>query len=393
MKMLMVRWKSICEPDMLEGFIENGVEVDTWRYIGDDTDYGKETLNELANILTNKQYDFVFSVDFFPVVARVCNILKIKYASWSVDCPVMQYYSNALSLPYNRIFLFDYAMFEEFSPCNPQNTYYLPLGACVRHFDEVVGQITEEDKKKFSCDVSFIGSTYEEKCKYNELMPLLSDYTKGYADALIEAQLSIYGCNIMEEGMSDNFVKAFLKDISWNGMPENYSQNPIPYISQMVLGEKVTEQERLRLLNRLSEKFSFDLYTMSDTSSMPHIHNKGSAESRIEMPKIFHLSKINLNMTSKTIRTGLPQRLWDIMGAGGFVLTNYQPELEEYFELGKDLETYGSFEECEEKIAYYLSHEIERGQIAKQGYKKVCQFYTYKQRVAELLQVILGKAE
>lgn len=49
-------------------------------------------------------------------------------------------------------------------------------------------------------------------------------------------------------------------------------------------------------------------------------------------------------MTSKPIRTGLPLRIWDILGAGGFVLTNYQTEIPEYFEIGKDLETYT----CEE---------------------------------------------
>ncbi|MGN1205979.1 MAG: DUF3880 domain-containing protein [Eubacterium sp.] len=387
MKILMIRWKSICEPDIIQGFMQNGIDIETWYYSGNDVDYDVDSLQKIADMLMANTYDFVFSVDFFPVVARACNIVKCIYASWSVDCPVMQYYSKTVSLPYNRIFLFDYAMYQEFLPQNPNNIFYLPLGAAVDHFDEVIAQITTEDKKKYASDISFIGSTYQEKCKYNELT-MLSEYTKGYAEALIEMQLQIYGANILEQGLSETFLESFLKDISWEGMPEDYQNNPTAYIAQMVLGEKVTEQERLRLLKRLSEKYPFDIYTMSDTSSMPKIHNKGSAESRIEMPKIFYLSKINLNMTSKTIRTGIPQRLWDIMGSGGFALTNYQQELEQYFELGKDLETYSSFEECEQKIAYYLSHEEERKNIAKNGYQKVCGLYTYRQRVADMLEIL-----
>ena len=339
MKVLMIRWKSICEPDMMQGFRENGIELDTWHYPGNDVDYNMDCLQKIVDLLMTNTYDFVFSVDYFPVVARACNAVKCIYVSWAVDCPVMQYYSKTISLPYNRIFLFDYAMYQEFLPQNPDNIFYLPLGAAVEHFDEVIAQITAEDRKKYANDLSFVGSTYQEKCKYNELT-MLSKYTKGYADALIEMQLQIYGTNILEQGLSD--------------------------------------------------RFTFDFYTMSDTSSMPNIRDKGSAESRIEMPKIFHLSRINLNMTSKTIRTGIPQRLWNIMGSGGFVLTNYQQELEQYFELGKDLETYGSFDECEQKIAYYLSHEEERKKIAQSGYEKVCKWYTYRQRVAELLTIVKG---
>ena len=41
-------------------------------------------------------------------------------------------------------------------------------------------------------------------------------------------------------------------------------------------------------------------------------------------------------------------------------MTNYQAELPELFEIGVDLEAYGSMEELVDKCAYYLSHEEER---------------------------------
>lgn len=63
------------------------------------------------------------------------------------------------------------------------------------------------------------------------------------------------------------------------------------------------------------------------------------------MNKIFYLSKINLNITLPSIESGIPQRVLDIMGSGGFVLTNYQPEIEEVFEIGKDIEVFHTLEE------------------------------------------------
>lgn len=106
------------------------------------------------------------------------------------------------------------------------------------------------------------------------------------------------------------------------------------------------------------------------------------------MPKIFRLSKINLNFTSKPIRTGIPLRLWDILGAGGFVLTNYQSEIPEYFEVGKDLDIFASEEELVEKIRYYLEHEEEREEIARNGYQKAKEKYSLELRVKQILQTV-----
>ena len=103
---------------------------------------------------------------------------------------------------------------------------------------------------------------------------------------------------------------------------------------------------------------------------------------------MFHAAKINLNMTMRPIETGLSLRIWDILGCGGFLLTNYQAEIPDYFEIGKDLEAYESMEELEQKIQYYLTHEEERLQIAINGYEKVARFHTYEQRIAEMIRMI-----
>ena len=121
---------------------------------------------------------------------------------------------------------------------------------------------------------------------------------------------------------------------------------------------------------------------------MPRANVKGVAKTMTEMPKIFHLSKINLNFTSKPIRTGLPLRIWDILCAGGFVLSNYQEEIPEYLEIGKEIETFASEEELLYKIDYYLEHEEERKIIAKNGYEKAKEKYSLRERVKELIRNI-----
>lgn len=388
MRILFYRYGSICEPDIIAGFRTLGHEITeiTEEIYNKQTD-ARTCLTLVKNALLSSHFDMVFSINFYPVISEVCNIFKTIYTCWIVDCPVMELYSYSIRNPYNRIFIFDRACYLDFVNENPSCIFYFPLATNVAQWDKMCSQITEKDREKFSCDISFIGSTYEEKCPYNKLDNPPA-YLKGYLDGLIDAQLKIYGCNFMEEVLTDSMVEEFKKYINFYPFPENAVHNDKAVMAQFYLNTKVAEQERLRLLRSLSERFPVDIYTFSDVSSMPKIHHRGSASTQTEMPKIFHLSKINLNITAKPIRTGLSLRIWDVLGAGGFLISNYQEEIPEYFEIGRDLEVYSSEEELIEKISYYLEHESERKAIAENGYRKVKEHHSYVTRLKEMLKII-----
>ena len=104
---------------------------------------------------------------------------------------------------------------------------------------------------------------------------------------------------------------------------------------------------------------------------MPLIHNRGFAKTNTEMPIIFHQSKINLNLTAKSIRSGLSLRIFDVLGCEGFLITNYQAELPEHFNIGEDLEAYTSLDDLIGKCEYYLSHDKDRQEIAHNGLKRL----------------------
>lgn len=387
MNIIFYRYNSICEVDIIDVMVRLGHTVaEITEEMTNKELSSRKQMELVSEELKSKKYDMVFSINFFPVISEVCNIFRIPYVSWIVDSPVMELYSHSIRNKWNRIFLFDYALFEEFHQENSEGIFYLPLGANYFRLDTLIGSITEEDKKRFAADVSFVGSLYTEKCPYNHLKE--NSYIKGYLDGVIEAQLKVYGYNFLEECISNEILQEFKKAVPFYKFPERANQNEKAVMAHLYLGNKVTEQERLRLLKRISEEYKLDLYTGSDVSTLPLANHKGLAKSMTEMPKIFHLSKINLNFTSKPIRTGLPLRIWDILGAGGFVLTNYQSEIPEYFEIGKDLEVFSSQEELLQKIDYYLKHEEERQQIAKNGYRKAKEKYSLELRVKQMLDCI-----
>jgi spore maturation protein CgeB len=104
------------------------------------------------------------------------------------------------------------------------------------------------------------------------------------------------------------------------------------------------------------------------TENLINVNCHGFIDYHTDMYKVFNLSKINLNITLPSIETGIPQRIFDILGAGGFVMTNYQEELEDYFTPGVDLETYKDIPELIAKCRYYLTHEDARLNIAYNGF-------------------------
>ncbi len=387
MNILFYRYNSICEPDIIAIMKRLGHTVNeiTEEMRNKELD-ARGQMNLVSAALKKQENQIVFSINFFPVVSEVCNIFHIPYVCWIVDSPVMELYSHSLRNSWNRVFMFDYALYEEFHQENSKGIYYLPLGADYTRLDALMETITEEEIEKFSAEVSFIGSLYTEKCPYNRLKE--KSWLKGYLDGVIEAQLKVYGYNFLEECITDDVLQEFKKKVPFYQFPERANHNERAAMAHLYLGNKVTEQERLRLLKRVSEEYKLDLYTASDFSPLPKAHYRGLAQTTRDMPKIFHLSKINLNFTSKPIRTGLPLRLWDILGAGGFVLTNYQSEIPEYFEVGKDLEVYTSEEDLIEKIRYYLEHEEERKEIAQNGYKKAKEQHSLEARIKTIFKSI-----
>ena len=82
-------------------------------------------------------------------------------------------------------------------------------------------------------------------------------------------------------------------------------------------------------------------------------------------------TKINLNFTHGG---GTSNRLYKLMAAGGFVLTEPWDGLMEDFTPGKDFVVFTSPNDLNEKIQYYLAHEEERNEIADQGRRTVMKY-------------------
>lgn len=389
MKLIFCYWNSMMEQKFTQAFESLGHEVIPFRQELDTSnkDYDKDYLKNLIAFATEQNnIAFVLSINFTPIISRACRVLKLPYISWLCDCPLYSLYSNTLREPQNHTFFFDRMHSERFKAIYPDaNIYYLP-GACdPESFCNI--DITENERQKYNHDVSFVGSLYSEKGTHERISASLPPYLMGYADGIINAQLNVYGYNFMEDSISDDFIDAF-KNYTNFSLPSDYRNDAKGMIADYYFGYRSTMLDRIKTLKAVSERFDTYLYTTSDTSMLPNIHNMGIADSGSMLPKIYNCSKINLEITSKTFRSGITLRLFEIMCAGGFVIANYQSEMLEYFTPGKDIVIYESIPDLLCKIDYYLSHEDERQQIAKNGQENVLKHHTYHIRTKEILDVL-----
>ncbi len=388
MEILFYRYNSICEPDILQTFTDFGVTVHV-----EDLEMRRknvlprECAQRVSEWILKRPLAFVFSINFFPAISYTCEKLKVPYVCWSVDSPVPELFSNALKNSCNRVFLFDRAQYEFFSPINPDCIYYLPLATNVKRWEKIVLGMTEKDFDAYGGDVAFVGSLYTEKCKFDRLA--LSDHTRGFVDGLMEAQLKVFGCNFIPESLTEEVIREIADADPDFYRSDDVSMDLSRYLAaHQYIGMKLAAVERARTLQFLSQRFPVKLYTRSDASGLPKADCRGGVSTLTEMPKVFHASRINLNITMRPIETGLSLRIWDILGCGGFLITNYQAEIPEYFEIGKDLETYENMEELEYKIRHYLTHEEERMEIAIRGYETVAKHHTWQIRLAEMIKIL-----
>ena len=88
-----------------------------------------------------------------------------------------------------------------------------------------------------------------------------------------------------------------------------------------------------------------------------------------------------------SIKTGVPLRIFEIMGVGGFTISNYQEELTELFEEDKEIVLFRDLDELMDKVGYYLLHDKQRNKIALNGYKRIKKDYNYDAVAKRILKV------
>ena len=103
--------------------------------------------------------------------------------------------------------------------------------------------------------------------------------------------------------------------------------------------------------------------------------------------KVCQVSKINLNFLRDQNKGSHNMRTFEVVGCGGFLLTERSEEQLEFFEEDKEIACFSTPEELREKIEFYLPRDGLRRKMAEAAHRKVAQGHTYRDRAKRILEV------
>ena len=114
-----------------------------------------------------------------------------------------------------------------------------------------------------------------------------------------------------------------------------------------------------------------------------------------EIPRIIRESVISLNFgDSGLVMNGLlprrsrqiKARVFEVPGAGGFLMTEHAEDLEKFYLPGKELVLFDGVTELAAKINFFLSNPEERDKVAWAGHLRTRREHTYDLRFKQLLK-------
>ena len=378
MKLLFFQWHSFMNKGIERGLKELDIPYDTFFYQFNDWEKDDDFLEQFRAYLKAGNYTDVLSVNFSPLISILCEELGILYTAWVYDSPIHIRNTDSLKNSCNRIFFFDRGQAEGYCK-NGVNAIHLPLAV---DMDVFRINASKREKESYRTDVSLVGKLYQ--TEYTYFTAPLQEYTKGYLEGIVNAQGKIYGGYLIPELITDELLARMNKEyarVATDGFKMGRRE------LEFMLACETTGRERYMTLALLSGHYQVDLYSTDEDKRLKNVRYRGYADYYTQMPLIFSQSRINLNISLKTILTGIPLRVIDVLWCGGFVLSNYQEELMEYFNAGEELVVYENIEDLFYKAKYYLEHEDERKQVALAGFERVKRDFTFRER----LQTMYGE--
>ena len=387
MRILYYDWDEFNGKDCRDALVRLGHQVNTFRLDMKGYDLTPEIEKKIVD-KAREGYDLLFSFDYFPNISEACQRAGMPYISWVFDCPHYTLDSHTINNSVNHVYVFDKKLYEGMRNKGIGTVRYSPLGVNAERLSEFCHDLDSETNGQivYEHDVSFLGSLYDNEYNFYDQVKYLPPYLKGYVDAVIKAQESVFGADFFTEEsiISKDNIKQLREYIKF----EDTGKYEIDYdnVIRDILRKKVTVNERHNILAEMGKRFDTVLYTSPGAKDIPGVCNLGMASYEKKMPRVFHRSKVNLNITLRSILSGVPLRVVDILAAGGFLITNYQEEIAEYFVDGQDLVIAYTPEDMIQKTAYYLEHEDERKEIAINGQKKVMENFAYTQLLTQILK-------
>ena len=313
-------------------------------------------LTELLQALVEFKPDFLLSINHLGfdeegALAELLERFEVPLASWFVDHPLPILGGAEKNARSNcQLFCFERTALPWLASIGFEDPRHLPTGSSVRRFHPSL--VLDELRARFAHPLSLVAGSWWHKARVEP------------SSAVRAAARELFGAHPVDRSFVRDGLEALLAADSGD------SRRLVHHAAQAALAEASmnTRREFVRALSGLGLVVHGDEHWRE---LVPGLRLEPPVDPERELPTLFAASAINLNVTAEQMPTAVNQRVWDVPGVGGFLLTDAQEDVLEHFEDGVDVATYESHGEAREKARYYLAHPEERRRIARAGFEKV----------------------
>ena len=344
-------------------------------------------LTALRERLSRRECDTVFDINFHAEIWEECVRAEVGYTVWSFDSNVVKALSGIDSSrlrPNDRLFLFNCREAAEISAFHP-STWYLPFAA---------GHDFERPPRRrdFRYEVAFVMNSYVDTRQQAE-----RDFRVQWQQAEAVERRRLELAYEMSETLVSGLQYAYgdrQVEYHWNRLAVQCGLDPLgpdPAVRGRFfrgVGQLISARQRetcLRALGAAGFQVAVygDDYWRGVAADYSGVTFFGSAD-YAALPEIYNAAKINLNLTQVQNLDSVPQRIFHLLAAGGFTLTNSSSPLTELFCAGTHLQTFFAPAELTEGVRYYLVHDRDRIKIAERGHDEFLRHHRLADRLRRI---------
>lgn len=392
MKILYVYAKTTSMKDIPITLRSLGYEVEEYPIKQNADVLNDEEIKGVVRTIGEHRITHLFSIHLIYNLAVAADKTGVKYISYIWDAPYIKLYTPFGRLNNCYFSVFDRLDCERFVQAGIPHVQYSPLAVNPWSVNKWNEKAAKKLKGSYHDEICFVGSLYEKNLydeKINDIPPNMQDY---FTSIFEEAAFRWDGINRIY-GKTGKEILEYMYLVNPNlKMNNRMDIDDVQVFERLYLVRKIANIERIAILSMLSEEYRVTLHTASDVdvNLLGNVNIKPPISPGEDTTRVFAGSKINLNISLKGIEGGTPQRVMDVMAAGGFMLTNYCPETADLFVEDKEIVMFKTPEELFDKADYYLTHDDERQEIAKRGQNKVLECYTYEKKLKKIMDWVEG---
>ena len=339
---------------------------------------GPDFIKRLLNLLVEAHPDFLLAVNHlgFDEEGKLTGLLtelKIPFASWYVDSPTYILYGGGENIsPYCAIFCWERSYLGPVEEMGFHSPTFLPLATDPEVFSPGGNSV----ESRFVAPLAFVGDSMETaRRKWEKII-------SGRVKKEIES--------ISAEEMQIDRKKEILDIFPSLAGHAECRRSELDIEAALIW--KATQHYRVSLAKAL---VPLGLVIYGDSGWRGLIDRKGILRPPVsyfrELPEVYRGTSVNINCTSFQMKTAVNQRVFDVPACGGFLLGDYQEDMDQFFEVGKEAVCFRSTEEAVSLAAHYLRNGPARKTIAESARCRVLAEHTYDKRMATLVAAMRQK--